>query len=72
MCDICHRNPCVSGCPNSINEPVESCAECGEDLYIGQQVYYLSDICDKCFCDKQCLLSYLTDEGIVKQITLGE
>lgn len=30
MCDICHRSPCPSSCPNAIDRVMGVCALCGE------------------------------------------
>lgn len=43
MCEICWKNPCVSGCPNY--KPKESpyiCYFCGENICVGEE--YIENI----------------------------
>lgn len=38
MCDLCHRNPCIPGCPNAAEKRgVCTCSECGENIMVGEK-----------------------------------
>ena len=38
MCDICHRTPCDSRCPNAPDPPtVYTCKYCGEPVVAGDE-----------------------------------
>lgn len=51
MCEICHKTPCDSRCPNA-PEPrsVFICSTCGEMIYEGDNYYDVlgEQICDEC------------------------
>ena len=51
MCDECRQNPCDARCPNNTEEIDECCAECGNILEKGEEVYVNNNdevICLEC------------------------
>lgn len=50
MCEECRHYPCISNCPNHVEEPVCSCDICGEDIFQGQLYYEIDsqNICEEC------------------------
>lgn len=59
MCRICNQSPCSSRCPNAVPKPVCFCAECGTELYAGENAYILDDeaYCEDCIHNNA--ISYL-------------
>lgn len=56
MCEICRRNPCVSGCPNAPEPPVVFvCSGCGHSIYEGDT--YMEVMYEQ-FCE-ECVYSYM-------------
>ena len=54
MCEYCHRNPCLSRCPNAPEPPIlYECSCCGKEIYEGD-IYYNIDgdaWCEECILD---------------------
>lgn len=51
MCEECRQNPCDARCPNNIEGINECCAECGNILEKGEEVYVNNNdetICLEC------------------------
>ncbi len=50
MCEICHRFPCLSRCPNAEEAVAAKCYECGRDIYEGEDAYKIGDeiFCEDC------------------------
>ena len=61
MCEICHRTPCHPRCPNA-DEPavVCLCANCGDEIHEGDEVYNINDElwCENCVRDCHCTAEY--------------
>jgi hypothetical protein len=54
MCELCHHSPCLSGCPNEPGpRAVYTCANCGDDIYEGDDVFDISGEhwCEACIDD---------------------
>lgn len=50
MCELCHHNPCLPGCPNDPDADKLFCSECGEEICgnIGYIETLDGYICEEC------------------------
>lgn len=70
MCEMCGHYPCMDNCPNYKPFPMYKCAECGEDLYVGNtaykigESYYCEDCCEMIEVERpeEDFSDYLYDE----------
>ena len=70
MCELCHRTPCDSRCPNAPEPPaVYTCKICGESIVAGEDYYEMDGefYHEECFEDNA--VKILMDEcGAMKGV----
>lgn len=73
MCDICHRTPCLSRCPNAPEPmPVATCDYCGGDILEGDEYFSYNRELYHNDCFEEAAVDILIEDGATKRIACSE